>query len=67
MEGEKAISTPLLPYEKLSWVDNPKLDEERAMMANIPYASMVGSLMYGMIATRLGIAFAVGVVTIWLI
>ena len=33
------------------------------MMAKVPYASVVGSLIYAMIATRLNIAFAVGVVS----
>ena len=31
-------------------------------MSKIPYQSIVGSLMYAMIVTRLGIAFVVGVV-----
>ena len=33
------------------------------MMAKVPYASTIGSLMYAMIATRPDIAFAVGVVS----
>ena len=32
-------------------------------MAKVPYSSAVGSSMYAMIATRLDIAFAVGVVS----
>ena len=63
MEGGKAVSHPLPPYVKLSQTDSPKSDEERAMMAKVPYASAVGSLMYAMIATRPDIAFAVRVVS----
>lgn len=63
MERGKALSTPLPPYVKLSKNDAPKSDEERAIMAKIPYCSVVGSLMYAMVATRPDIAFAVGVVS----
>ena len=32
-------------------------------MSNVPYASIVGSLMYAMVCTRLDIAHPVGVVS----
>ena len=48
---------------KLSQEDSPKIDEQRAEMAKIPYAPAIGSLMYAMVATRLDIAFVVGVVS----
>jgi len=48
---------------KLSAKDSLKSDVEKAEMAKVPYASCVGSLMYAMIATRLYIAFVVGVVS----
>ena len=35
-------------------------------MAQIPYASIVGSLMSAMVATHLDIAFAVGVVSMYM-
>ena len=63
MVGGKTLSTLLPPYVKLSEQDCPKSDDEKAKMAKIPYASVVGSLMYAMIATRPDIAFAVGVVS----
>ena len=56
------VSTPLLSYVKLSKEDSPKSDFEKAEMAKVPYSSVVGSLMWAMIATRPDIAFAVGVV-----
>ena len=55
--------TPLPSYVKLSKLDCPQSDEERAEMDKLPYTSAVGSLMYTMIATRLDIAFVVGVVS----
>ena len=63
MEGWKAISTPLPPYVKFNAKHSLKYDVEKAEMAKIWYASCVGSLMYAMIATRLDIAFAMGVVS----
>ena len=38
----------------------PKNDLEWEQMKNIPYAYVVGSLMYAQVCTRLDIAFAVG-------
>ena len=63
MVGGKSLSSPLPPYVKLNQKDSLKLDSEKAEMDKIPYASTVGSLMYTMIATRLDIAFVVGVVS----
>ena len=63
MDSEKALSTPLPSYVKLSKQDCPRSDKEKAEMDKLPYASVVGSLMYAMIATRPDIDFAVGVVS----
>ena len=63
MQKGKALSTPLPAYLKLSKDDCPKSVEEKATLAKIPYASACGSLMYAMVATRLDIAYAVGVVS----
>ena len=63
MTGGKALMTPLPSYVKLSKLDCPQSDEERAEMDKLPYASACGSLMYAMIATRPDIAFAVGAVS----
>ena len=59
----KSIGTPLPPYVKISALDSPRTDAERAEMSKIPYASACGSLMYAMVATSPDIAFAVGVVS----
>jgi hypothetical protein len=39
----------------------PKTEEEEEDMCHVPYASVVGSLMYAMVYTRPDIAHAVGV------
>ena len=38
----------------------PTNDLERKQMKNIPYASILGSLMYAQVCIRLDIAFAIG-------
>ena len=60
MQKGKALSTPLPAYLKLNKDDCPKLVEEKATMAKIPYALACGSLMYAMVAIRLDIAYAMG-------
>jgi len=48
---------------KLSAEQCPKTQEEEEDMSRDPYASVVGSLMYAMVCTRLDIAHAVGVLS----
>ncbi len=43
----------------LSKEQSPKTPEERERMAKAPYPSIIGSLMYAMLCTRLDIAYAV--------
>lgn len=59
----KPVSTPMAPYFKLSALQSPKSDEERDYMKNVPYASVVGSLMYAMVCTRPDIFQAVSLVS----
>ena len=59
----KPRTTPLANHFKLSKEQSPKTAEERDHMALIPYASVVGSLIYAMVCTRPDIAHAVGVVS----
>ena len=41
----------------------PKMPEEEAHMRRVPYASMVGSLMYAMLCTRPDICYVVVIVS----
>ncbi|XP_068503918.1 secreted RxLR effector protein 161-like [Phaseolus vulgaris] len=51
---------PIQKGDKFSLMQCPKNDLERKQMENIPYASIVGSLMYAQTCTRPDISFVVG-------
>ncbi|KAH9753759.1 hypothetical protein KPL71_015193 [Citrus sinensis] len=53
----------LAPHFKLSSSSCPTSQEERDYMARVPYASVVGSLMYVMVCTRPDISQAVSMVS----
>ena len=63
MEKAKPVATPLGSQFQLSRDLCPSSDEDKRDMANIPYSSAVGSLMYAMVCTRPDLAHAVGVVS----
>jgi hypothetical protein len=64
MDGNtKPTITPLAPHFKLSAVMSPSTDEERDYMAHVPYANLVGSLMYAMVCMRPDISQAVSMVS----
>ena len=42
---------------------SPKIPEERNRMCSIPYASIIGSIIYAMICTRPDVAYALGIVS----
>ena len=62
-EKSKPVSTPLAPHFKISASMSPKDEAEREYMTRVPYANIVGSLMYAMVCTRPDIAHAVGIVS----
>ena len=62
LEAKPVIST--LPANcRLSGKQNSKTKAEKADMMKVPYASVVGSLMYAMVCTRPDIGYAVRVVS----
>ena len=63
MEKAKPVGTPLGSQFKLSKDMSPSSDEDKRYMADVPYSSAVGSLMYAMVCTRPDLAHAVGVVS----
>ena len=61
MENVKEVSIPMGQHYKLSIDQRPKNEAEEEEMQQIPYASMIGSIMYAMISTRPNIAQVVSV------
>ena len=51
---------PIVKGDRFNLNQCPKNELERKQMRNIPYASVVGSLMYAQVCTRLDITFVVG-------
>ncbi|CAA0811530.1 Uncharacterized mitochondrial protein AtMg00810 [Striga hermonthica] len=60
MNEAKPLGTPLANHFKLSVYMCPKSNKETQDMVEIPYASVVGCLMYAMVCTRPDLAHAVG-------
>ena len=61
MQHSKSVSIPLGQHFKLSTDQAPKTDEERSEMQDIPYANIIGSIMYCMICTRPDLAHGMSV------
>lgn len=60
LKGAKPIDTPLATHFKSSIELCPSDDKEKEDMRNIPYASVVGSLMYAMVCTKPNTAYSMG-------
>ncbi|MFW5439002.1 hypothetical protein, partial [Paenibacillus apiarius] len=63
MEDSKCGNVPACHGINLSKTMSPKTDEERSRMTRVPYASVIGSIMYAMLCTRPDVAYALGVVS----
>ena len=61
MKNCSASVAPILKGDRFDLNKCPKNDFEREHMKNIPYALVVGSLMYAQVCIRPDIAFYVGV------
>ena len=60
MQDSKPVNVLILVGVKLSAEQCPKTQEEEEDMSCVPYASVVGSLMYAMVCTRPDIAHEIG-------
>ena len=58
MTYAKPVNVPLGGHFKLSEAQTPTIEDEKALISDVSYASAVGSLMYGMVCTRSNIAQA---------
>ena len=63
MNNVKTVSTPLGQHFRLSITQAPETREEKRFMEKIPHASMVGSVMYTMVCSRLDLAYAVSMIS----
>ncbi|GJV02855.1 retrotransposon protein, putative, ty1-copia subclass [Tanacetum coccineum] len=66
IDNGKSVKMPLGGHFKLSLKDCPVMDCDVERMSKVPYANVVGSLMYLMVCTRPDIAYAVSVVSRYL-
>jgi len=66
MQDSKQVKVSISVGVKLSAEQCPKTQEEEEDMSCVPYASVVGSLMYAMVCTRPNIAHAVGILSMFM-
>ena len=59
----KPINILLGGHFKLLKTQEPKTEDKKALMSNLPYASSVSILMYAIVCMRLNIAQVVGFVS----
>jgi hypothetical protein len=58
MEDSKKGFLPIIKCVPLSVTQCPATEKEKSVMANTPYASAIGSIMYAMLSTRPDVALA---------
>ena len=63
MQECKLVKAPIPIGARLFAEQFPKTQEKEEDMSRVPYASVVGSLMYAMVSTRLDISHVVGVLS----
>jgi len=66
MQDSKPMNVPIPVGVRLFAEQCPKTQEEEEDMSRVPYASAVSNLMYLMVYTRLDIAHAVGVLSMFM-
>ena len=62
MDQSNSVGTPMGVHFKLKAATEKEIADQTEKMESVPYRSVVGSVMYAMIGTRLDLAFAVGLV-----
>ena len=67
MENAKPVSKPLMHHFILFTIQCPKTDDDVQDMSKVPYASVVGCLMYVMVCTRPYLTQVVSVVSKFLL
>jgi len=63
MKDSKVVGTPICDHTKFSVKQRPQFEEVRRKMEGTPYASGVGSIMYGMVCSRLDLSYAIIVIS----
>ncbi|XP_031247735.1 secreted RxLR effector protein 161-like [Pistacia vera] len=63
MAGAKPVTMPLASHFTLSKSQCPSTESKQIRMEHIPYANVIGSLMYAMISTRPDLAFAISLLS----
>jgi len=63
MDKSKVVTSPLATHFRLSNQHSPTTDLEKNYMEQVPYVSVMGSLIYVMVCTRPDISHAVGTVS----
>lgn len=63
MSQARPVPIPLSAQFKLSKTQAPKIDEKDQQMMEIPYANIVGSIMYSMVCSRPDLAYALSIVS----
>ena len=63
MNNVKTVSTPLGKHFRLSITQAPETHEKKMFMERIPYASMVGSVMYTMVCSQSDLAYVVSMIS----
>ncbi|CAM8990842.1 unnamed protein product [Rhodiola kirilowii] len=61
--NSKPVKVPLAPHFLLSKSQSPKTDSEIVRMEIVPYANVIGSLMYAMISTRLDLSYVISLLS----
>src|SRR4051812_18596172 len=63
MDKAKPIDTPVMKNHGLNRNNCPKTPADKAKIANVPYASAIGSLIYAMVYTQPDLIYAIGLLS----